>query len=308
MRVPLRSRSGRRQARRGMQSLRRGRTRAGELVDEAAPLVGRGREAAESLAREAAEHAPRRARRRRRRRGVIALLLLAIAAGVALYLARQHRDEEPARLIFEPTGPDVAPPPEPPRPAVEEVQSEPAVAMGAERLMSEESDAEPDSAPAAAPVVRPLTARTEPGTPVVITPITDAAVEPPVLGGLAPVVEDEPAEDETGDEMSGPADLEEVPEAEEPAAAGVAPEPTVETPVAESSPAAPRSAPWFEPAVDEPAPPEPPEPAPEVERSMPLRAPARGANVLPSSSPAGAPFRPAGDGLPGGRSWPTLPS
>ena len=292
-----------------MQSLRRGRTRAGELVDEAAPLVDRGREAAESLAREAAEHVPHRARRRRRRRGVIALLLLAIAAGVALYLVRQHRDEEPARLIFEPEGPDVAPPPEPPTPAVEEVQSEPAVAMSAEQLVSEESDAEPDSTPAAAPVIQPLTARTEPGTPVAITPITDPAVEPPVLGEFAPVVEDEAAEDETSDEMSGPAsDLEEVPEVEEPASTEVAPEPTVETPVAESSPAANRSSSWFEPAVDEPAPPEPPEPAPDVERSMPLRAPARGASVLPSSSPAGAPFRPAGDGLPGGRSWPTLPS
>ena len=123
MRIPLRSRSGRRQARRGMQSLRRGRARAAELVDEAAPLVDRGREAAESLARDAAERVPSRARRRRRRR-VIALVLLAITGAVAIYFAWERRDRQPAHLSFEPDGPDVAPPPtpEPPTASVHEAR------------------------------------------------------------------------------------------------------------------------------------------------------------------------------------------
>ena len=167
MRVPLRSRSVRRQSSRGMQSLRRGRTRAGELVEEAVPLVDRGRDVAESLARGAAEHVPSRRRSRRRRRGVIAVVLLAVGAGVALYLAWQRRDNEPARLVFEPAGPDVAPPPmpEPPQPPVEEVQADPVMAVNTDVT---------EGAPESVPEAEPVSARAEIEIPLAVAPGVDS--------------------------------------------------------------------------------------------------------------------------------------
>ena len=333
MRVPLRSRSGRRHGSRGMDSLRRGRARAGELVDEAAPLVDRGREAAESLAREAADHVPGRARRRRRRRGAFTLLLLMIVGGVALYLAWQRRDQEPARLVFAPDGPDIAPSPtpEPPQPPVQEMESEPEAAVSSEPL-SESSAGEQDGAPTAVPEVQPLTARGELPMPAVATPIIEAAVERPTAVETEPAVEDESADVATVDEVIEPSestvDFEDAAEADETAnyptadlteelpverAAEAAAEPdaellATEAPAAAERAAAERTPSWLDAAVSETPQQEAPEPAPEVDRSMPLRAPVHGANSLPPSSPAGAPFRPAGDRLPGGRSWPTLPS
>ena len=331
MRVPLRSRSGRRHGSRGMDSLRRGRARAGELVDEAAPLVDRGREAAESLAREAADHVPGRARRRRRRRGAFTLLLLMIVGGVALYLAWQRRDQEPARLVFAPDGPDIAPSPtpEPPQPPVQEVESEPEAAVSSAPL-SESSAGEQDGAPTAVPEVQPLTARAELQMPAVATPIIEAAVERPPALETEPAVEDEPADVATVDELieviepsESTVDFQDAAEADETAdyptadlteelpverAADAAAEPDAELLATEAPAAAERTPSWLDAAASETPQQEAPEPAPEVDRSMPLRAPVHGANSLPPSSSAGAPFRPAGDRLPGGRSWPTLPS
>jgi hypothetical protein len=64
-----------------MQSFRRERTLVDELVKETAPLVDFDHFAAESLAREAAEHVLG-SRRSRPRRGVIAVVLLTIGPGL----------------------------------------------------------------------------------------------------------------------------------------------------------------------------------------------------------------------------------
>lgn len=311
MRVPLRSRSGRRQSSRGMLSLRRGRTRAGELIEEAAPLVDRGLNVAESLAREAAEHVPSRRRNRRRRRGVIAVVLLAIGAGVALYLAWQRRDTEPARLVFEPAGPDVAPPPmpDPPQPPVEDVQPDPVIAVNTEPSVTERR---PESVPNAEPV----SAHSEIEMPPVVAPVVDEVADElddvvmaDELSELAVDLESVAEADETAAYPG--ADLAEelapdpvtVEDATELAATEVPEEPVGATPVTGASHMPARSSTWFEAAVGETS-----DPVPEVERSMPLRGPHRSGSSLPPSSPSGAPFRPAGDSLPAGRSWPTLPN
>lgn len=295
-----------------MQSLRRGRTRAGELVEEAVPLVDRGRDVAESLARGAAEHVPSRRRSRRRRRGVIAVVLLAVGAGVALYLAWQRRDNEPARLVFDPAGPDVAPPPtpEPPQPPIEEVQPDPAVAVSTESSVAEH-------APESVPAVQTVSAGAEIEMPTAVAPmideveaeLVDDVVISDELDELTPDLEAVVEADATADypdadlaEQLAPEPLT-VEDAAELTAAEPAMEPIQETPVTEASPAPTRSSTWFEAAGGETL-----EPVTEVERSMPLRGPHRGGSSLPPSSPSGAPFRPAGDGLPAGRSWPTLPN
>ena len=309
MRVPLRSRSVRRQSSRGMQSLRRGRTRAGELVEEAVPLVDRGRDVAESLARGAAEHVPSRRRSRRRRRGVIAVVLLAVGAGVALYLAWQRRDNEPARLVFEPAGPDVAPPPmpEPPQPPVEEVQADPVMAVNTDVT---------EGAPESVPEAEPVSARAEIEIPLAVAPGVDSVEDEldnvamaEELSELAVDLESVAEADETAAYPG--ADLAEdlapdpvaVEDATELAATEAPEEPVGATPVLGASHTPTRSSTWFEAAVGETS-----DPVPEVERSMPLRGPRRGGSSLPPSSPSGAPFRPAGDSLPAGRSWPTLPN
>jgi len=309
MRVPLRSRSVRRQSSRGMQSLRRGRTRAGELVEEAVPLVDRGRDVAESLARGAAEHVPRRRRSRRRRRGVIAVVLLAVGAGVALYLAWQRRDNEPARLVFEPAGPDVAPPPmpEPPQPPVEEVQADPVMAVNTDVT---------EGAPESVPEAEPVSARAEIEIPLAVAPGVDSVEDEldnvamaEELSELAVDLESVAEADETAAYPG--ADLAEdlapdpvaVEDATELAATEAPEEPVGATPVLGASHTPTRSSTWFEAAVGETS-----DPVPEVERSMPLRGPRRGGSSLPPSSPSGAPFRPAGDSLPAGRRWPTLPN
>ncbi len=309
MRVPLRSRSVRRQSSRGMQSLRRGRTRAGELVEEAVPLVDRGRDVAESLARGAAEHVPSRRRSRRRRRGVIAVVLLAVGAGVALYLAWQRRDNEPARLVFEPAGPDVAPPPmpEPPQPPVEEVQADPVMAVNTE---------DTEGAPESVPEAEPVSARAEIEIPLAVAPGVDSVEDEldnvamaEELSELAVDLESVAEADETAAYPG--ADLAEdlapdpvaVEDATELAATEAPEEPVGATPVLGASHTPTRSSTWFEAAVGETS-----DPVPEVERSMPLRGPRRGGSSLPPSSPSGAPFRPAGDSLPAGRRWPTLPN
>ncbi len=309
MRVPLRSRSVRRQSSRGMQSLRRGRTRAGELVEEAVPLVDRGRDVAESLARGAAEHVPSRRRSRRRRRGVIAVVLLAVGAGVALYLAWQRRDNEPARLVFEPAGPDVAPPPmpEPPQPPVEEVQADPVMAVNTDVT---------EGAPESVPEAEPVSARAEIEIPLAVAPGVDSVEDEldnvamaEELSELAVDLESVAEADETAAYPG--ADLAEdlapdpvaVEDATELAATEAPEEPVGATPVLGASHTPTRSSTWFEAAVGETS-----DPVPEVERSMPLRGPRRGGSSLPPSSPSGAPFRPAGDSLPAGRRWPTLPN
>ena len=309
MRVPLRSRSVRRQSSRGMQSLRRGRTRAGELVEEAVPLLDRGRDVAESLARGAAEHVPSRRRSRRRRRGVIAVVLLAVGAGVALYLAWQRRDNEPARLVFEPAGPDVAPPPmpEPPQPPVEEVQADPVMAVNTDVT---------EGAPESVPEAEPVSARAEIEIPLAVAPGVDSVEDEldnvamaEELSELAVDLESVAEADETAAYPG--ADLAEdlapdpvaVEDATELAATEAPEEPVGATPVLGASHTPTRSSTWFEAAVGETS-----DPVPEVERSMPLRGPRRGGSSLPPSSPSGAPFRPAGDSLPAGRRWPTLPN
>ena len=309
MRVPLRSRSVRRQSSRGMQSLRRGRTRAGESVEEAVPLLDRGRDVAESLARGAAEHVPSRRRSRRRRRGVIAVVLLAVGAGVALYLAWQRRDNEPARLVFEPAGPDVAPPPmpEPPQPPVEEVQADPVMAVNTDVT---------EGAPESVPEAEPVSARAEIEIPLAVAPGVDSVEDEldnvamaEELSELAVDLESVAEADETAAYPG--ADLAEdlapdpvaVEDATELAATEAPEEPVGATPVLGASHTPTRSSTWFEAAVGETS-----DPVPEVERSMPLRGPRRGGSSLPPSSPSGAPFRPAGDSLPAGRRWPTLPN
>lgn len=95
-------------------ALRRGRGRAAEFLEEAAPLADRSREVAATLTKESLERVPgRRPSRRRRRGGFVAVVLLLIAAGIALYLLWQRRDDEYARLVAEPDRPDADPVPRP---------------------------------------------------------------------------------------------------------------------------------------------------------------------------------------------------
>jgi hypothetical protein len=296
-------------------ALRRGRERVGELADEAVPLVDRGREAAESLARDAAEHVPSRARRRRRCRGAFALLLLALAGGVALYVAWQRRDREPARLSFEPDGPDVAPPPppEPPPASVEDAQREALVAVSSE-LSAEQVDGEAEVAPAVNPAPTPteleLPPEVAPAVEAVLTAVEDLAEAVPGDEAGEPVAEpDEAAEADQAAAYPAAEVTEETAEVEGAAEESVVTSEDVGASEPEEDLIAPTAEPEmrrFAPAVSETVQPEPPEPA--SDRPLPLRSPLRGANPLPPSNPAGAPFRSAGDGLPGGRSWPTLPS
>lgn len=318
MRMPLRSKSRRRRVSRGLLSLRRGRDRVSELADEAAPLVDRGRDAAESLARDAVEHVPGRARRRRRQRGAFAVLLLALAGGVALYLAWQRRDREPARLSFEPDGPDVAPPPtpEPPSASIEDAQREALVAVSSESSTDEVSAEQVDSEAE----VEPVPTRTGLELPLDVVPAVPAVevaaedlIETALEDGAGePVMEqddageaDEATEYSSAEATEESAVAEDVAEQPVEASEGVsASEPEEDLLAPTPEPEVPR----FAPAVSETVQPEPPEPVSEVDRPMPLRSPLRGSSPLPPSNPTGAPFRPAGDGLPGGRSWPTLPS
>jgi len=105
--------------------LRRGRGKATELLDEAAPLVDRSREAAASMTGVVDRSAARRARRRRR--GAVAVLLLLVAAGVAVWLMWRRQDDEYARLVAEPDQPDLTPTPmpEPPQPPAGDDELEP---------------------------------------------------------------------------------------------------------------------------------------------------------------------------------------
>jgi len=303
MRVPLRSRSNRRRAERGLRSLRSGRRRAGELLEDAVPAVERGRERAEELAREAAANVPRRERKRRRGRGLLALLLLTVA-GVALYLLWQRKDREPARLTFDPPGPDVAPPPapEPPAEPVSESADEPADAVS-EGAGIDEGVADEDKIPEVTPPAVPAIANVEVGAPSVPSVVAQAQLDEPAIADEVDAVAE--VEEELFDEAGEP-DAEELERTEpvavdpaEPTADLDEPEDQVEAPELEAPSMPERSQTWFGTTASGTAQAD----APEPERSMPLR----GASSLPPSSPAGAPFRPAGDRLPNGRSWPTLP-
>lgn len=299
MRVPLRSRSNGRRVRRGLLSLRRGRERASELLDDATPALGRGRERAEELAREAAERVPSRRRRRQRRRGMLAVVVLALIAGVALYLAWQRRDQEPARLTMDPPGPDVAPPPAPEPPAEpvaeateEQIDAVSEVTGAAEASPPDEAAAETEPARVPAPALAIDVPVEDPAAAVESVEADEASGFPGADVATSDV--DEPAQSTAMSSSSAPLEATETGEADEVATEEAAGEPSVAT-------ERPRT--WFDAAVNEAPQPEAPEPAPDAERSMPLR----GASSLPPSSPAGAPFRAAGDQLPNGRSWPTLP-
>ena len=240
---------------------------------------------------------------------MIAVVLLAVGAGVALYLAWQRRDNEPARLVFEPAGPDVAPPPmpEPPQPPVEEVQADPVMAVNTDVT---------EGAPESVPEAEPVSARAEIEIPLAVAPGVDSVEDEldnvamaEELSELAVDLESVAEADETAAYPG--ADLAEdlapdpvaVEDATELAATEAPEEPVGATPVLGASHTPTRSSTWFEAAVGETS-----DPVPEVERSMPLRGPRRGGSSLPPSSPSGAPFRPAGDSLPAGRRWPTLPN
>ena len=172
-----------------------------------------------------------------------------------------------------------------------------------------------EGAPESVPEAEPVSARAEIEIPLAVAPGVDS-------------VEDELDNVAMAEELSELAvDLESVAEADETAAypgadlaEELAPDPVAiedatelavteapeesvgATPLGASHMPA-RSSTWFEGAVGDTS-----DPVPEVERSMPLRGPRRGGSSLPPSSPSGAPFRPAGDSLPAGLSWPTLPN